>query len=321
MVKFILLILFITIGTQVHTQTISVGVETDTTDYAVGDFINYKIEVITRKNIELLQPSLPDSIPDLEFISRSKPVFSESEKYNTTIFPFILAGYDSVTATIPEIDVEYRSEGDTSYKSITTDSLSVRIHTVQVSTAEDIKDVKSPLLIPYNWLMLLLWIAIALVVLIAARFFYKKYKKNQAEKPVEKKVIIIPPHIKAFSALESLEREQLWQQGRIKDYHSRITEIIREYFEDRFNFLSLELTTTETMQHLKNIQDSKIIHDITFNFLSNADLVKFAKFQPLESVNEEMMNQAKEIVQKTIKVEVDMRDEDELVENEVVNVQ
>ncbi|MFC2102934.1 hypothetical protein ACFLSS_00730 [Bacteroidota bacterium] len=321
MVKLIFLIVYITFGTLVHAQSISVGVETDTTDYLVGDFINYKIEVITRKNIELLQPSLPDSIPNLDFISRSKPVFTENEKYNTTVFPFILAGYDSVTATIPEIVVEFRSEGDTSYKSITTDSLSVRIHTVQVSTAEEIKDVKSPMLIPYNWLKLLLWIAIALLVLVSARYFYKKYKQKQAEKPVEKKVIVIPHHIKAFRALESLEREQLWQQGRVKDYHSRITEIIRKYFEDRFNFLSLELTTTETMQHLKNIPDSEIIHDITFNFLSNADLVKFAKFQPVESVNEEMMNQAKEIVQKTIRVEKDTRDEDELVENEVVNVQ
>jgi exoribonuclease R len=34
--------------------------------------------------------------------------------------------------------------------------------------------------------------------------------------------------------------------------------------------------------------------------LNNADLVKFAKFNPIASVNEEMMIQAKEIVNHTI---------------------
>jgi len=321
MVKFFCMIFLLVSGLLINAQTISVSVETDTTDYLVGDFINYKIEVITRKNIEVLNPSLPDSITNLEFISRGNPTFTENEKFNTTVFPFVLAGYDSVTATIPPLAVEYRSIGDSSYKSITTDSLSVNIHTVLVSTAEEIKDVKSPVLIPYNWLLLLLWIAIAAVVIIVTSYLYKKYKRKQAEKPVEKKIIIIPPHVKAFRALEVLENEQLWQQGKVKAYHSRITEIIRRYFEERFNFLSLELTTSETVHQLKNIKESEIIHNVTFDFLSNADLVKFAKFQPLKTLNEEMMNQAKEIVQKTIKVEGDIAGEEEFVESEEVSVQ
>jgi hypothetical protein len=308
------MILFVFAGSLIQAQTISVAVETDTSDYLVGDFIHYKITVVARKNIELLNPSLPDSIPNLDLISREKPLVTGDEKFNTSIFPFILAGYDSITATIPEVKVEYRSVGDSAYKSITTDSVSVNIHTLLVSTAEEIKDVKSPVLIAYNWLMLLLWIAIALVVLIIVRYIYKKYKQKHAEKPGEKKVIIIPPHIKALRALENLEAEQLWQKGKIKEYHSRITEIIRTYFEERFELFALELTTTETMQNLKNIKESEIIHNITYNFLSNADLVKFAKFQPVESVNEEMMKQANEIVQKTIL-------EEELIEeSEEVNV-
>ena len=62
----------------------------------------------------------------------------------------------------------------------------------------------------------------------------------------------------------------------------------------------MELTTTETIHHLKSIKEKEKILDITYDFLSNADLVKFAKFQPLEQVNEEMMKQAKEIIQSTI---------------------
>ena len=300
MVRFLLGAFFIFIIVNVQAQTISVAAYADTTDYLVGDFINYEIEVVTRKNIEVISPSLPDTLAQLDLIAREEPISTEDEKSKTTIYKFIFAGYDSVQAVIPPMTVKYRTVDDTSFKKIITDSIVVHIHTVPVSTAEEIKDVKSPITIPYNWMWLLLWIAIAIFIIIAGYYSYKKYKQKKLEQPVEKKIIIIPPHVKALAALENLESEQLWQKGFIKDYHSRITEIIRNYFEERFDLPAMELTTTETIQHLKSIKEKDIILEITYNFLSNADLVKFAKFQPLETVNEEMMKQAREIIQSTI---------------------
>ena len=44
----------------------------------------------------------------------------------------------------------------------------------------------------------------------------------------------IPLHKLALQKLDQLAREELWQKGFIKDYHSRITDIIREYFEKQF---------------------------------------------------------------------------------------
>jgi hypothetical protein len=298
----------------VQAQTISVSAYADTTDYLVGDFINYEIEVVTRKNIEVISPSVPDTLTQLELIAREEPVLTEDEKSKTTIYKFIFAGYDSIQAVIPAMTVKYRTAEDTSFKKIITDSVVVNIHTVPVSTAEEIKDVKSPITIPYDWKWLLLWIAIALLVIITGYYFYKKYRQKKSEQPVEKQIIIIPPHVKALAALENLDNEQLWQKGFIKDYHSRITEIIRNYFEERFDLPAMELTTTETIHHLKGIKEKEIILDITYDFLSNADLVKFAKFQPLESVNEEMMKQAKEIIQSTIP------QKPVITEEEIVNV-
>ncbi len=121
--------------------------------------------------------------------------------------------------------------------------------------------------------------------------------------PVKKKIIRIPAHVKALTALDHLDHEQLWQKGKVKEYHSKITGIVRNYFEDRFQLPALELTTTEQMEQLKKVSAAKIILEETNQFLNNADLVKFAKFIPMASVNEEMMKQAKDIVNKTIPVE------------------
>ena len=86
----------------------------------------------------------------------------------------------------------------------------------------------------------------------------------------------------------------------IKEYHSRITEIIRKYFDERFNLHAMELTTNEVMDLLRTKNEAQVIFDITNDFLNNADLVKFAKFQPMSSINEEMMKQAFSIVNKTV---------------------
>ena len=312
MVKSFSVIILLIFCTTVNAQTISVGASTDTTDYLVGDFINYEIEVVTHEDVEVLPPLLPDTLTHLELISREKPVVTDDGKSQTTFYKFILAGYDSVTAVIPAVTIEYRTGNDSTLKKIETDSVVVNVHTLPVSTAEEIKDVKSPLLIAYDWKLLLLWIGIGIIILALANYFYRRYKKKKAAQTVEERIIVIPPHVKAFRALEELEREQLWQKGRIKDYHSRITEIIREYFEERFDLHALELTTSETMLHLRGIKESEKILDVTFDFLSNADLVKFAKFQPLESVNEEMMKQARNIVQSTILEESVIEEEKEV---------
>ena len=310
MVRFLLIPLLAVLSGSLYSQTIKVSSSTDTTDYLVGDFINFNIEIVAAKSVQVLDPVIPDTLSKLDLISKSKPILNETEKSNTINYNFVLAGYDSVSATIPPVTIEYRSEGDTVLKRITTDPVYVNIHTVPVSTTEEIKDVKSPLTIAFDWMELFIWLALGLVVLIVGWLLYKRYKKKKSELRVEKKLVKIPVHVKAFTALDELEKQQLWQKGKIKEYHSNITEIIRIYFEERFGLPAMELTTSESIQQLRSTKEAENIIDLTFDFLSNADLVKFAKFQPLQSVNEEMMSQARNIVQNTIPVSSLLREEE-----------
>lgn len=309
----IILYLAVVSSAIIQAQTISVSCSADTTDYLVGDFISYQIEVVAKKNIQVLDPVIPDTLSQLDLISMLEPIRSETDESISTNYNFILAGYDSIAATIPPVAIEYRFEGDTLLKKITTDPITVNIHTVPVSTAEEIKDVKSPLTIAFDWIELILWLALGLLLLTVVWILYKNYKKKKSEAPVEKRIIKIPGHVKALTALDELERQQLWQKGKVKEYHSRITEIIRVYFEHRFELPAMELPTTESINRLRNIKEAENITELTFDFLSNADLVKFAKFQPLQSVNEEMMTQARNIIRETIPIADVRADEKEEV--------
>ena len=142
-------------------------------------------------------------------------------------------------------------------------------------------------------------------------YLYRRYKKKNEGMPVVKKVIKLPSHVIALNSLRALDEKKLWQNGKIKEYHSEITEIIRRYFSERFGLRALELTTSETMQLLRSTKETEPIRDLTEDFLNNADMVKFAKFSPMSSVNEEMMKQANEIVEKTIPKAVEQETEKE----------
>lgn len=288
------------LNVSLSAQSISVLASVDSSDYLIGDYINYTLEVRADKNTEVTTPFIKDSLKQVEIIKELPPVVNEDQNIKSTTYGYIISYYDSASVTIPSIAVRFKSQGSEEEKLALSNPVTFTVHTVAVEPQADIKDVKEPLTIPLDWKFILIIALIVLFVVAVAYYLYRRYKKKKAEMPVKKKIIKIPAHVRALTALSNLENEKLWQKGAVKEYHSKITGIIRGYFEERFSLPALELTSSEQMEQLKKAPAAENILSITNEFLNNADLVKFAKFQPMPSVNEAMMNQAKEIVNKTI---------------------
>jgi len=282
-------------------QQVKSKVSVDSTNYLVGDYINFIVELSAAKNVEFFFPSIKDSLNKLEFIEQLPLQKKEENGQHKFTYHFILAGYDSGSATVPSFQIPYKFSGDTTFSIVTTDSINLAIHTLPVDTTKDAKDIKEPITIPFNWIGLLLWLALAAILIVVAYYLYKKFRKNreQGAAVIETKV---SPHEAALQSLDELDAKKLWQNGNIKDYHTEITEIIRTYFEKRFMLPALELTTDETIELLKSKNETSTIISITKNFLENADMVKFAKYVPLNEINEAMMQQARQIVTLTIPV-------------------
>ncbi len=329
MVKKILFILFsaVLFSAVSFAQDISATASVDTSDYMLGDYIHFTVQIRADKHNHILLPAIQDSLKDVDVIKSEGPLQSEKDNKRIITFKYILSRYDSAEVTIPPIPVRYRTTKDTAQsanlflsdkflaqdstlKVTFTNSVTFTIHAVKVSKTEDIKDIKAPVTIPLDWKIIALWVLLGLIVLAGIIYAIILYRRKKAGKIVEKKVYV-PPHVTAMAKLHELDEKKLWQKGEIKEYHSEITGIIRQYFEDRFKLPALELTTSEVIDHLKRIRESEKIREITYNFLANADLVKFAKFQPMSSINEEMMNQAEEIVKETTPRKVETEKEEE----------
>ena len=301
MVKKFFLFLILLPTFSLFAQEIRVTASTDTTDYLIGDQIKYSLIINADKDVYIINPFFRDTLKSVDVIKISDPIVTENEKGKTIKYESILTRFDSSQVTIPPIKIEYRTKGDTTLKSILSNPVTFNVHTLKVSMQEEIKDIKPPIRL-FNYLYLI-YAGIVLILLIAGYFIYRKYFKNKPQPIIKAEEEKILSHQLALRKLDELEREELWQKGFVKEYHTRITEIIREYFEKQFNLPALERTTTDSLNLLRRHPQGKKVLDITSQFLNNADLVKFAKYTPLENVNREMMTQARDIVTKTISVQ------------------
>lgn len=295
----IVLIVFFAFNQISFAQDISAEASVDSVAYQIGDYIHYTIRISADKNLSVAGPAVSDTLAGMELISQLPPQKEQNDNKQLITYSYTFSKYDSSDVTVSPVTVYYKAQGDTILQAVNTNAVFFTVRPLKVNIKGDIKDVKEPLKIPLDWKWIILWILIGLIIIAAVYYFYKRYQKRKAEFVPENVVIKIPAHVTALKSLRSLREKQLWQKGMIKEYHSEITDIIRRYFEERFNLPALEMTSGEAMDELRKRSGTEIIIDDTYYFLSNADLVKFAKYEPLASVNEEMMKQAVDIVQKT----------------------
>ena len=224
-----------------------------------------------------------------------------------TVFAF-----DSATLFIPPFEF-VTSVGDT----LRTNSLALKVfvpfENVEVDPEKfvGLKDVEDPEFVLLDYIWYFLWPLIILALLAAAWFGWRYYKKHQSNRPV---VVVkekpIPAHIVAMQALDELAGKKLWQNGRDKQYHTELTDILRLYIERRFEVPAMEKTSDEILDELYELAESqKASLSNLKQILSIADLVKFAKYQPLADENQLSFMNAKMFVEQTKKIELEVTEE------------
>ncbi len=104
----------------------------------------------------------------------------------------------------------------------------------------------------------------------------------------------------ALRDLQALRDAELWQKGEIKEYYSRLSDILRRYIDGRYSISSPELTTDETVRMLqKAAVTTPGQMSMVKELLSVSDMVKFAKYLPDSTVHVAFMENAVRFVEET----------------------
>ena len=286
-------------------QDFSAQVYTDTNKILIGDHVTLTLVLNCQLSKHVLWPEIGDTISaEVEVVDRTAPDTLKRRGDGTLEIEqvYTITSFDSGFFVIPPfrfIDAE-----DTSSMA-ETEAILIEVHTMEVDTAQAFKDIKNPYSVPYTWdefISEAIAISGILVLLLLAYLFYR-YWKNRPKKEIVEEVFVGDPYEIAMEGLHLLDDKKLWQQDKIKEYYTELTDIVRTYIENRYAIIAMEMTTDEIMESLAYTQAAPADREKLGQLLLMADMVKFAKSKPLAREHQMNMSQASDFVRDTRQVE------------------
>jgi len=166
--------------------------------------------------------------------------FSQSTKVKVTINKklirkYILTGFDSGAFYIPRQQVFIKNQA------FLTDSLLINVATIPVDTTKikqfPIKGIKGE---PYqfrDYKHVIYWILGILLLAGIVLFFALKRTQNTETNTKE---TLLAPYQEALRNLNLLDKKLLWQNNKIKEYYSELTNVVRNYIERELNVPAME---------------------------------------------------------------------------------
>jgi hypothetical protein len=318
--KFLLLFLLVISFAHVDlwAQKITVNARLDSTVIWIGSQTRLTFEVSQQPKQKVIMPLFSDSIiGGLETVEPVKTDTVKSPDGHLIISQhYVVTSFKDSLLYIPPFP--FVLDGDTVWSK----SLSLKVvQPFKIDTAShkmaDIKTVFTPKFDWKDFMLKVFFVLVILALLVLAYVIYTKYFKK---KPVlnEKEIkLLLPAHVVALNQLDKIKQEKPWQQGRSKEFHTELTDVIREYIERVFNVNSLEMTSEEILEHLRMLRvEQKSTYLSLQQILRLADLVKFAKWNAMPDEHELSLQNAYLFINQT-KVEDDKAVEE--IKNEEVN--
>jgi hypothetical protein len=278
-------------------QEPKLSARTDSLQYKVGQWILLHVDAELPASVDSLVPVAKDSLGPFEILN----IEPHAPRDGRQQWTFRLTVFDTGNVYIPQVQFAYKNRADTLLRTAHTNPLPLSIVGIPFDPKGDVKDIKPPLDAPWKFEDFLPYlIALVLVALgFLGYYYYRRWKKRREEGYVPAKPVI-PPGQVALAALRILEDKHLWQQGRVKEYYSEVTEIIRRFLDDQYGVLALESTSDEIMVQLKDLPEAQALIREFRSFFTTADLVKFAKYLPSPDEHEHELRWGYEIIRAMI---------------------
>ena len=304
---------------------ISVESRVDRSKILIGDVIRYTIIITHDPDVHLQTPSLAANLGSFEI--RDYKVL-EPEKTDDQIVEkteYLISTFDVGEFEIPPLSIGYTVGDDTTVQVIKTEPIAITVQSLNPDEAGDIRDIKFPLLPPRDYRRLILYGALGFLLLlfIAGLIYYLKRRREGKSLLPTRAQPPRPAHEVALEALAKLAQSDLLAAGQVKQYFSELSDILRQYIEQRFFIYAMEMTTSQLLDTMQKENIEAEYTNILQQILEVCDLVKFAKYIPEEEESSKTTELAFDFVNKTKLVVLEepqtvAEDEQKVVEEESV---
>ncbi len=267
----------------------------------VGDMIHYTMSVQAPEGSEVAIP--PPGTQLGRFLIRDYE-FSEPQTTDQGLgqeFSFDITAYATGELVIPAVPVIVKDPSG-AVNVLITEAIRIRVSAVTNPDDLEVRDVKAPLEIPINYTPYILGIVAGLLFIaavIVVILYFTRWRSEALPEPEP----IKPPHILAYEELRVLDKLGLLEAGEFEAYYTMLSEIMRRYIALRWKIYALEYTSNEIMDRLKHKSlGSKVFERVRW-FLDETDLVKFARYTPVQNDRTEVFERTKAIVDWTSQAE------------------
>ncbi len=246
-------------------------------EVTIGDPIRYRVQVTAAAEVEVRVPLLAGRQGDFEIVDFGEEP-PRKEGGNTTITRwYTLTAFQVGARIVPAPKAEYRTPGGW-FADVEGNTLTINVRALLPEGSTNIEDIAPPLDVPLDWRPLALALAAITVFGLAIAGFYLLVRR-----PARVHVVPPPPaHEVALAALGRLRTEGYLEQGKFEAYYVELSAIIRRYLEDGMKVRAPEMTTEEFLNTAAaaNARLTSQQRRLLGEFLSQADLVKFARHLP-----------------------------------------
>ena len=296
---------------------IVVSASIDSTEMRIGDQTDMHIRVTQEANERVEWPVFGETLQDgIEIIDRTivDTTTLSDGRLQLNQYLTLTSFKDSLFVVRP---IEIVSGEDT----FRTEPMALNVlqpFDLEADSTNAITDIKPVERAPIWWWGIIRWVLLALgIALVLTGIGYLVYWLLSRRKPKEEPVnpeLLRPADEVALEKLDAIKIAKIWQKGQVKEYHTDLTDVVREYIGRRFDVHSTEKTSDETLKEIKPILmakgegleanvDGKELYENLRTMLQLADLVKFAKWSTTPDENEKALTTAYEFVNETKIVE------------------
>jgi hypothetical protein len=196
----------------------------------------------------------------------------------------------------PAVSLRYRDRAETAWQSLKWPGVEVEVVGLEDADTNDIRGVPPIETLPERppWWRPFIPLFVAVVNLAVGVLLARWWLRRARPAPV------VPPEQRALSELELLERSEPPAGAAAGWYHTRLSEIVRRYLEERFSFRASRQTTQEFLQDVQQRPElSEVQRQLLHDLLMRCDLAKFTGLSPAPAEHGEATDLARQLVLQT----------------------
>lgn len=267
-------LLAITATAQVH-----VNASLDSTKILIGERTHWNITVDAPKGARVAYQHFADTtnVPHgIEVMEQRIDTTHNGNAYTLT-FKRTLTAWDARHYNLPAVTIQVDGKNYTTNK-LAFNVTQSKVDTAATAPAKPADGVQKPPFLLSEWLPYIVLCVLALVLLIVAYTIHRRLKSKKPLAKPRQQMRNLLPHEKAMQAIEQVKTQYNNSENPDqKAYYTALTDVLRQYLEDRFGIKAKEMTSADIVETLRQKSNNETNAELERVF-ATADLVKFAKY-------------------------------------------